>query len=125
MYELARKARNIEQELDSSSESSSSSNSDSSSESDDSDSESEKKKKKRTKKDRGLKSRKESKTGKELRKIKKMLAQLTAGGHHMAPETHKITDIPQPATPNNNTIANKQNPQYNCSRCFRPNHQLS
>lgn len=46
LYELARKARNIEQELDSSSESSSSSNSESSSESDDSDSESEKKKKK-------------------------------------------------------------------------------
>ena len=126
LYELARKARNIEQELDSSSESSSSSNSDSSSESDDSDSESEKKKKKRTKKNRGSKSRKESKTDKELRKIKKVLAQLTAGGHYMAPETHKITDVPEPAIPNNNnTITNKQNPQYHCPRCFRSNHQLS
>ena len=135
LYELARKARNIEQELDSSSESSSSSNSESSSESDDSDSESEKKKKKRTKKKRRSKSRKESKTDRELRKMKRMLSQVTVDGHFKAPEAHRTTETPQPAPNEHNTRSNmqtsqplsvgyQQNPENQCPRCLRLNHQL-
>ena len=91
---LAKKARNIERELESSSESSSSSDSTSSS-SEDSDSEYEKRKKNKKKKS---KKGKKSKDNKELTKIKKLLSQVTldkAQKDMTQPSIHTNQAVPQ------------------------------